>query len=147
MDPADDLLNPVHCVSHNLQKTARIVAGVYAEELRTCGLSRGQFPLLQQLDGMGGSVPVSGLAAKLYMDRTTLTRNLAPLEGAGLVVREADPGDARVRRVTITDAGRARLVEGRKAWLRAQSRTLDRIGEKAWRRLEDDLRQVRRALS
>jgi len=147
MDSAEDLLNPVHCVSHNLQKTARIVAGVYAEELRTCGLSRGQFPLLQQLDGMGGSAAVSVLASKLYMDRTTLTRNLAPLEGAGLVVREVDPGDARVRRVMITDAGRGRLVEGRKAWLRAQARTLDRIGDDAWRRLEDDLRQLRRALS
>lgn len=147
MDPADDLLNPVHCVSHNLQKTARLVAGVYAGELRSCGLRRGQFTVLQLLDASGGGVSLSALAQSLYMDRTTLTRNLGPLERAGLVVREADPGDARVRRVVITEAGRARLVEGRRAWARAQARTLEHIGDDAWRRLENDLRQVRRALS
>jgi DNA-binding MarR family transcriptional regulator len=81
------------------------------------------------------------------MDRTTLTRNLAPLERAGWVVREADPGDARVRRVAITEAGRARLVEGREAWRRAQAMTLERIGAEPWRLLEDDLRRVRKALS
>lgn len=147
MDPADDLLNPVHCVSHNLQKTARLVAGVYAGELRTCGLSRGQFPILQQLEGSGGVAAISVLAQRLYMDRTTLTRNLSPLEQAGLVAREPDPEDARVRRAVITPAGRARLVEGREAWRRAQARTLEHIGADAWRRLEEDLRQVRRALS
>lgn len=147
MDPAEDLLNPAHCVSHNLQKTARVVAGVYAGELRSCGLSRGQFPILQQLGASAGGVAMSALAQRLYMDRTTLTRNLSPLERAGLVVREADPGDARVRRVMITEAGRSRLVEGRKAWRRAQAMTLERIGADSWRRLENDLRRVRKALS
>lgn len=147
MDPAEDLLKPVHCVSHTLQKTARVVAGLYAGELRSCGLSRGQFPILQQLEALGGGVPLSALARRLYMDRTTLTRNLTPLERAGLVVREVDPDDARIRRVTITAAGRARLVEGREAWRRAQSQTLERIGVDAWRLLEDELRHVRKALS
>jgi DNA-binding MarR family transcriptional regulator len=143
MDTAEDLLNPIHCVSHTLHKTARLVAGVYAGELRRCGLSRGQFPILQQLEASGGGVAMSVLAQRLYMDRTTL----APLERAGWVIRELDPGDARVRRVAITEAGRARLVEGRKAWRRAQAATLERIGADAWRLLEDDLRRVRKALS
>ena len=147
MDPTDDLLNPIHCVSHNLQKTARVVAGVYAGELRSCGLSRGQFPILQQLEASAGGVAMSALAQRLYMDRTTLTRNLSPLEKAGLVVRDSDPDDARVRRVMITEAGRSRLDEGRKAWSRAQAMTLERIGADSWRRLEDDLRRVRKALS
>lgn len=147
MDPAEDLLNPVHCVSHNLQKTARLVAGVYAGELRSCGLSRGQFPILQLLEASGGGVAMSALAQRLYMDRTTLTRNLAPLERAGLVVREADPDDARVRRVTISEAGRSRLAEGREAWRRAQAMTLERIGADSWKLLEDDLRRIRKALS
>jgi DNA-binding MarR family transcriptional regulator len=147
MDTVEDLLNPIHCVSHTLQKTARLVAGVYAGELRRCGLSRGQFPILQQLETSGGGVAMSVLAQRLYMDRTTLTRNLAPLERAGWVVREADPGDARVRRVAITEAGRGRLLEGREAWRRAQAMTLERIGAEPWRLLEDDLRRVRKALS
>lgn len=147
MSHPDDLLAPAHCISHALQKTARRVAGVYAEELRACGLGRAQFPLLETLDAAGGSLAMSGLARRLDLDRTTLTRTLGLLETAGLVAREADPGDARVRTVRLTDAGRERLVEGRAAWLRAQSRTLDRIGADAWRGLEADLRRLRSLLA
>ena len=145
-DPAD-LLDPAHCVSHALQRTARTVAGIYADELRTCGLSPGQFPLLQTLAASGGGATISVLADALGMDRTTLTRNLGPLEKAGLVVRGRDPGDGRLRRVQLTEQGRGRLAEGRIAWRRAQSRTLDRIGVDAWRDLEAGLQNLRRALA
>jgi len=147
MSDLDDLLSPMHCVSHTLQRTARLVAGVYAEELRTCGLGRSQFPLLEALDAAGGSLATSDLARRLDLDRTTLTRVLGPLVGSGLVDRAADPGDARVRRISLTEAGRARLAEGRTAWRRAQARTLERIGPEAWRALEHDLRRLRRALA
>lgn len=147
METAGDLLDPVHCVSHALQRTARRVAAVYAEELRACGLSPGQFPLLQTLAAAGGAATMSVLADRLGMDRTTLTRNLGPLEKAGLISRGRDPGDGRVRRVKLTEDGRERLSEGRVAWRRAQALTLERFGDDAWRTLEMDLRRLRRALS
>jgi len=143
----EELLDPLHCVSHALQRTARKVSGLYADELRTCGLSPGQFPLLQTLASTGGAATMSVLADHLGMDRTTLTRNLGPLEKAGLVVRGRDAADGRLRRVRITEAGRGRLAEGRVAWARAQARTLERFGDDAWRALETDLRRLRRALS
>ena len=145
-DPGD-LLDPAHCVSHALQRTARRVAGVYANELRACGLSPGQFPLLQALSAAGGGATMSVLADRLGMDRTTLTRNLGPLEKAGLVTRSRDVGDARLRRIQITEMGQVRLAEGRIAWRRAQALTLERFGNDAWRALETDLRSLRRALS
>ena len=46
MSDLDDLLSPMHCVSHTLHLTARLVALLYAEALRTFGLGRSQFPLL-----------------------------------------------------------------------------------------------------
>jgi DNA-binding MarR family transcriptional regulator len=90
---------------------------------------------------------MSVLADRLGMDRTTLTRNLGPLEKAGLVTRGRAAGDGRVRLVRITDEGRSRLAEGRIAWRRAQALTLKRFGDDAWRNLETDLRRLRRALS
>lgn len=146
MDDTVDLLDPAHCVSHALQRTARRVAGVYADELRTCGLSPGQFPLLQTLAASGGGATMSVLADSLGMDRTTLTRNLGPLEKAGLISRDRDPGDGRLRRVQLTEEGQSRLAEGRIAWRRAQALTLERFGDDAWRALETDLRRLRRAL-
>ncbi|MFM8375106.1 MAG: MarR family winged helix-turn-helix transcriptional regulator [Phenylobacterium sp.] len=147
MTPEDDLLSPAHCVSYSLQRTARLVAGVYAEELRTCGLGRSQFPLLETLDAAGGSLATSELARRLDVDRTTLTRILGPLVSSGMVTREGDARDGRVRRVSLSGAGRGRLEEGRLAWRRAQARTLERIGPEAWRSLEQDLRRLRKALS
>lgn len=147
MEDPEDLLTPARCVSHALQSTARVVATVYAEELRSCGLGRAQFPLLEALAAAQGGTPTSDLARRLHLDRTTLTRTLTLLEKAGLAARQPDPADGRVRRVTITPAGLSKLQEGRAAWRRAQARTLALIGTDTWRDLETDLRHLRRVLS
>ncbi|MFD7653928.1 MarR family winged helix-turn-helix transcriptional regulator [Actinosynnema sp. NPDC059797] len=47
------------------------------------------------------------LGQELALDKTTLTAELDRLERAGLVVREPDPHDRRVRVPVITDRGRA----------------------------------------
>jgi len=138
-----DLLEPVHCVSNNLQKTARAVSRLYAEEMRPSGLTRAQFPMLGYLEA-AGALPMSELAARLYMERTTLTRNLKPLEDAGLVERPANPQDARVKLVAITPLGRRKLREARRYWRRAQARVLKRFGAEEWLALEAALRTLRR---
>jgi DNA-binding MarR family transcriptional regulator len=137
------LLLPGHCISNNLQKTARAVSRLYAEEMRPAGLARSQFAILGTLEH-AGALPLSELAGRLYMERTTLTRNLAPLERAGLLERRADEADARVRQVAITSAGRAKLREARRYWRRAQQRTLALFGQDEWRSLEASLRSLRR---
>ncbi|HEX7035593.1 MAG TPA: MarR family transcriptional regulator [Pseudomonadales bacterium] len=137
-----ELLDPFHCVSNNLHKTARAVSRIYAEEMRPAGLARSQFAILEYLTRRG-PMPVSELAARLYMERTTLTRNLRPLEQAGLVTRPASATDARVRLVAISDDGRRRLDEARRCWRRAQRRLLDRFGEDEWRALERTLATLR----
>jgi DNA-binding MarR family transcriptional regulator len=49
------------------------------------------------------------LGRQLGVDRTVMTYLLDELERAGLVARTPDPSDRRARRITLTDAGRARL--------------------------------------
>ena len=49
------------------------------------------------------------------MDRTTLGRNLRPLERDGLLAIGADPRDRRRRALTVTPAGEARLAAARTA--------------------------------
>ena len=146
MSGADELLTPAHCISNSLQKTARAVARIYAEEMRASGLTRGQFPILESLATVK-VLPLSVLARRLYLDRTTLTRNLTPLERDGLVLRPPDPLDARVRQVAISPAGSRTLRTARRGWKRAQKRVLERIGVDGWRTLETTLRDLRRAVS
>jgi len=139
----DELLVPRHCVSNNLQKTARAVSRLYAEEMRPAGLTRAQFPILSVLDALG-PLPMTVLADRLYMERTTLTRHLRPLVEAGFVERPENPEDARVRMVAIAVAGRHKLKEARRLWETAQTRMIERFGAEAWQQLEDALRTLRR---
>ncbi len=137
------LLDPSHCVSNNLHKTARAVSRVYAEEMRPAGLARSQFAILEHL-ARGGPLPLTELARRLYMERTTLTRNLRPLQQAGLVALEPSDADARVKLVTITEAGQGKVVEARRYWRNAQRRILAMFGESEWEALEATLRSLRR---
>lgn len=142
----DDLLEPGHCVGLNLYKTARAVSRVYAEEMRPAGLARSQYAILGTLDRIGPAA-LSALAESLYMDRTTLSRNLKPLEKGGLVVRERSESDARAIVVRISETGRVKFREARRHWRRAQRRMLDLLGESEWRELESRLVAVRERVS
>lgn len=68
-----------------------------------CGLSVAQAATLDAL--RGGPLRLGPLAQRLGITPSTLTRNLARLEAERLVVREADPEDARAARVRLSSAG------------------------------------------
>ncbi|HEY2669352.1 MAG TPA: MarR family transcriptional regulator [Rugosimonospora sp.] len=51
------------------------------------------------------------LANQLGVDRTVMTYLLDDLEHAGLIERRPDPADRRVRRIAVTDPGKALLAE------------------------------------
>lgn len=73
-----------------------------------CGLHLDDFVLLETValtDLAPGEV-----ALALRLPPHAVSRGLGRLEGAGLVQRRIDPGDARRRSVALTDAGRAALA-------------------------------------
>lgn len=140
------LLNPGHCVSNNLHQTARAVSRIYAEEMRPSGLARSQFAILANLNH-AGPLALSELADRMYMDRTTLTRNLKPLEKSDLLTRWRSDDDARVTLVAITDKGQRKLAEARRYWRRAQNRLLAMFGKEKWRKLESTLRELRQIVT
>ena len=50
-------------------------------------------------------IPMSGLARRLGLDNSTLTRNIQKLEKPGLVRRMSDNYDKRIQQVLLTDRG------------------------------------------
>ena len=54
------------------------------------------------------------------MDRTTLGRNILPLERDGLIAVERGRRDRRSKTLRLTEAGAARLREAVKEWAQAQ---------------------------
>ncbi len=75
------------------------------------------------------------------MDRTTLTRNLKPLVRKGFVRIDQDE-DQRVRRISLTDAGRNSLSEALPNWRKAQSRIVEKLGHERWSGFLDDLTET-----
>ena len=75
------------------------------------------------------------------MDRSTLTRNLRPLEQEGLVMVGLE-GRHRSRRLEITKRGRSRLLEAMPLWEDAQKTLRRKLGDTSWASIHQDLAQL-----
>jgi len=125
------------CTCFNLRKVTRAVTQRFDDILQPSGLRATQFTLLTALK-LSGSATVSVLAERLVMDRTTLTRNLKPLESRGWV--KAVPGeDRRTRQLTLTARGQRVLVKATPLWQKAQGEVMQALGKKHWGSLMDEL--------
>lgn len=108
-----------NCACSALRRASRAVTQHYEASFRGTGLRATQFTLLATL-AQTGPLPLSALAAMLGLERTSLTRNLGPLEKKGFVSTVADD-DQRVRRIAITKKGEAAALAALDAWSQAQS--------------------------
>ncbi len=128
---------PQACLCFNLRKAARAVTQLYDAALEPAGLRATQFSLLAVLDRRD-AVTITDLARAMVMDRTTLTRNLRPLEKQGLVA--IAPGDdRRTREVSLTRHGRQALKHATPRWRHAQTGMLDALGDRRARHLLGEL--------
>jgi DNA-binding MarR family transcriptional regulator len=125
------------CVCFHLRRSARAVTQFYDRMLAPTGLRATQFTLMTVVRRTGG-LPFSSLADMLGMDRTTLTRNLRPLEREGLV-KIVSGSDRRVRLVRLTRLGERKQAEAQSLWAKAHARVTEGIGEKTWKTLQKDL--------
>jgi DNA-binding MarR family transcriptional regulator len=125
------------CTCANLRKAARVVTQAYDAALQPDGLKATQFTLLAVL-AKRGDAPLTRLADALVMDRTTLTRNLKPLIRKGLI-RIENEQDRRVRKVSLTEAGRRVVEDARPRWEQAQSRIVEGLGQARWSGFLEDL--------
>ncbi|MCB1324818.1 MAG: winged helix-turn-helix transcriptional regulator [Leptospiraceae bacterium] len=117
----------ITCVSFNLRKASRLVTRHYDERMEPSGLRSTQFAILAAI-GRRKGISLSALADLLVMDRTTLTRNLKPLEKMGYVGFAA-PTDRRRRELELTPVGWEALGKAYPYWESAQTEFLKEIGE------------------
>ena len=133
------------CACFDLRKATRAVSRMYDDFLRDEGLNITQFSLLR-LIRTEKELSISTLGRYMVMDRTSITRALAPLERDGLI--DSRPGaDRRIRIVSVTNKGRKLVEEAEPKWRRAQQALIETIGEDRWRAmctlLRDTTRMVR----
>jgi len=109
---------PQGCTNLKLRQLMRRVAQHYETAMVPSGLKATQYSLLSHVLKLG-PLRLGDLAHALWMQPSTLTRNLRPLLDAGWVVIEQGT-DARSRVVRITDEGRVKRQEAQRCWKTAQ---------------------------
>src|SRR3954447_8580003 len=98
----------------------RLVTRHYDRALAPAGITTNGYSILARLK-FEGPLALGALAARLAVDRTTLSREIGPLVAAGLVESAADAGDRRRRLLALSDEGAARLRAARPLWEQAQA--------------------------
>src|SRR5215510_7308846 len=99
---------PEDCNCLAVRQAARHITQFYDQFLAASGLRTTQFSILAKLRRLG-PMTINALAADLVMDRTTLGRNILPLERDGLITVEKGSRDRRSKALRLTEAGVARF--------------------------------------
>jgi len=116
------------CVCNNLRRTARAVTNYYDGLLGPLsGLRVSQVSVLVTLY-LAGPQTINELAEKLALDRTTLGRNLRPLDEKGLLMLNSG-SDQRTRVVTLTAQGEEILLQVLPQWEEAQAHMVAKMHE------------------
>ena len=128
------------CTCLQLRKASRVVTRVFNETLRPSGLLSTQLPVLAALS-IDGTVPMTLLAEKLIMDRTTLGRILKPLESHGMIEIVAG-ADRRTREVASTNRGQEALATAIPLWEKAQAHIVGALGQQLLHEVQGNLAAV-----
>jgi DNA-binding MarR family transcriptional regulator len=115
---------------------------MYDAALAPSGLRITQFSVLIVL-ARRGPLPVSRLASEVALDRSTMGRNLDPLERRGLVRIKVGGVDQRERVAHLTTAGERAIEAGRPYWRAAQERIATLVPLSAIHSLADQLDALR----
>jgi DNA-binding MarR family transcriptional regulator len=110
-------LSDCNCLA--VRQAARYVTQLYDRHLARSGLRTSQYGILARLQRLG-PMTINELAAELVMDRTTLGRNIRPLERDGLITITPGRSDRRIKELRLTGAGDERFRQSRHAWVKAQ---------------------------
>ena len=126
--PTDKLPTLEECTCLAVRQAARHVTQFYDQHLAPVGLRTTQFSILARLRRRG-PMTINTLADDMVMDRTTVGRNILPLEREGLLSIEPGRRDRRSKELRLTDAGLERLRAGYEGWKQAQREFAAALGD------------------
>jgi DNA-binding MarR family transcriptional regulator len=133
-----------NCVCFNLRWVTRAMTQFFDAELHRHGIRATQGTILIALNAKD-SWTMAELSDLLGLERTTLVRNLRPLQRDGFVTAEGGGRGGRVE-LAITPKGRRQVEKLMPAWRSAQRVAVEALGEQRWSAILADLETVALAL-
>ena len=134
-----------NCLCFNLRWVTRAVTQFYDAEMRRHGIRPTQGTILVSLNAKD-TWSMAELSDWLGMERTTLLRNLRPLQRDGLVQARGGGRGGRVE-LSISAKGRKKIEECLPAWRSAQSAAVKTLGHQRWSAILSDLESAALALN
>lgn len=144
-EPINYRLINVRDTCFNLRKATRAVTQYYDHCLEPAGVRATQFTLLVSMASASART-LTEMASTLVMDRTTLTRNLKPLEKLALI-ETIEPRDKRSKAYALTEKGREILTKGVPLWQQAQNKTISGLSLERYERLLKELDVLTKVIS
>lgn len=128
------------CCCFNMRKVMRSVTQFFDRHLESSGIRTTQFTLLVALSTTNAKT-LTEIADSLVMDRTTLTRNLKPLEKLNLI-SITQPLDKRSKGYVLTEKGKELVDKCVPLWQVAQDSIMKELGLDRYRHLVAELEQL-----
>jgi len=125
------------CTGFNLKKATRVIQNLFDEAFKPIGLVGTQYTVLAHIF-VHGPISLSKVAELMHVDRTTLARNLAPLERKGLVEINAG-SDKRAKIINISEKGKDVLVKALPLWKKTQEKIKSTLGIDNWESMISNL--------
>jgi DNA-binding MarR family transcriptional regulator len=132
-----DMTSVENCTCFNVRRVSRVITQFFDAEVRRHGIRPTQTPILGALQAKSGW-SMAELSEWLGMERTTLLRNLRPLQRDGLV-RAKGAGRGGHVELEITAKGRTALAKTLPAWRSAQDKVVATLGKERWSTIIRDL--------
>ena len=128
------------CCCFNMRKVMRAVTQFFDRHLESANIRSTQFTLLVALSSMNATT-LTEIAENLVMDRTTLTRNLKPLEKLELITT-MQPLDKRSKAYVLTDKGKDVVMKAVPLWEEAQNSIVNSLGAEKYSHILKELGHV-----
>jgi DNA-binding MarR family transcriptional regulator len=135
-----DMTSVENCTCFNVRRTSRAITQFFDAEVRRHGIRPTQTPILRALQAKK-EWSMAELSEWLGMERTTLLRNLRPLQRDGLVRAKGGGRGGQVE-LEITEKGRSALANVLPAWRSAQDKVVAVLGRERWSAIIRDLENV-----
>ncbi len=128
------------CTGFNLKRATRIIQNRFDQVFRPVGLEGTQYTVLAHIF-VHGPISLSKVADLMHVDRTTLARNLAPLERKGLIKIQSGT-DRRAKIINITDKGMEVLAKALPLWKKTQEEIKNTLGIDNWSSMISNLENL-----
>jgi DNA-binding MarR family transcriptional regulator len=114
------------CAAWNLRQAARRATHFLEAHMAEAGISLAQFGLMAEIASADDDT-VGGLADRMGLDQSTLSRTLRTLENDCLVEIAIVASDQRRRMVWLTERGARQLEAALAVWKKAQAQLAKRL--------------------